>query len=160
MHHDITTSFVHNNTLFRYVYRNRYSVAIIEHKGEYHCTIYFKIAVVNIVLCIAVPYCCFIILYLSQVYLLHPNYYTVSILTPVFTINLSLLRALCYYTVSILTVCLFYWLTNTKVRYTVPPLRHIVCRLRIHSTLDCFNNHSHFIFLTNKHKGECDLNFD
>ena len=96
IHHDITTSFVHINTRFLYFYSNRYSVAINEHKGEYHCTIYFQIAVVNIVSCIAVPYCCFIILYLSQVYLLHPNYYTVSMLTSIFTINLSLLRALHY----------------------------------------------------------------
>ena len=64
--------------------------------GEYHCTIYFKIAVVNIVLCIAVPYCCFIILYLSQVYRLHPNYYTVWILT-----HIS-----------------FFWQTNKKVTAT------------------------------------------
>ena len=81
IHHNITMSFVHINTLFCYVYSNHYSVAIIEHKVEYHCTIYFKITVVNIVSCIAVLYCCFIVLYLSQVYLLHPNYYTVSILT-------------------------------------------------------------------------------
>ena len=120
-----------------------------EHKGEYHCTIYFKIAVVNIVLCIAVPYCCFILLYLSQVYLLHLNCYTVSILTPIFTINLSLLRALHYYTVSIFTVCSFSRFTNTKVRYTVPPFRHIVCHLRIHSTLASFLNdtprHNHVL---------------
>ena len=100
--HDITTSFVYINTRFIYVYINRYIVAINEHKGEYHCTIYFKIAVVNIVSCIAVTYCCFIILYLSQIYLLHTNHYTVSKLTSIFTINLSLLRALHYYTVSIL----------------------------------------------------------
>ena len=86
---------------------------------------------------------------ISQVYLLHPNYYTVSILTPIFTINLSLFRALHYYTVSIFTVCSFSWLTNTKVRYTITPFRHIVCHLLIHSTLASFLNdtpgHNHVL---------------
>ena len=142
-------SFVHISTHFLYFYSNRYSVAINEHKGEYHCTIYFKIAVVNIVLCISVPYCCFIILYLSQVYLLHPNYYIVSILTPIFTINLSLLWALHYYTISIFTVCSLSRLTNTKVRYTVQLFCHIVCRLHIHITLASFftdtRRHNHVL---------------
>ena len=44
---------------------------------------YFKIAVVIIVLCIVAPYCCSLFLYLSKVYPLHPNYYTVSILKPI-----------------------------------------------------------------------------
>ena len=62
IHHDITTSIVNINTHFLYFYSNHYSVLINEHKGEYHCTIYFKITVVDTVLCIAVTYCCFIIL--------------------------------------------------------------------------------------------------
>ena len=41
-----------------YVHINRCSVAINKYKGWYHCTIYFKIAVVIIVLCRAVPYFC------------------------------------------------------------------------------------------------------
>ena len=57
------TSFVCINTLFIYFYTNRFSVAINKHKGEYYCTIYFKIAVVNIVSSSALPYCCFIIWY-------------------------------------------------------------------------------------------------
>ena len=74
IHHKITMPFVLNNTLFCYVNGNRYSVAIIKHKCEYHCTMYFNITVVNIVSCIAVPFCCFIIWFLSQVYLLHQNH--------------------------------------------------------------------------------------
>ena len=75
IHHDITTSYVHINTLFRYVYSNRYSVAIKEHKCDYYCTIYFKIAVVNIVLCIAVPYCC------SLFYIYHKFIFSIEIIT-------------------------------------------------------------------------------
>ena len=56
IHHDITTSFFRINTRFLYLYSNRFSVAIDKHKGEYYCNIYFKIAVVNIVSCIDVPY--------------------------------------------------------------------------------------------------------
>ena len=46
--------------------------------------------------------------------------------------------------------CLFISrLTNTKVSYTVPPFRHIVCRLRIHITLASFSTdtprHNHVL---------------
>ena len=54
-HNHIVCTYYHT---ILYVTRNRCSVAINEYKGEYHRTIYFKIAVVIIVLCRAVPYCC------------------------------------------------------------------------------------------------------
>ena len=84
--------------LSAWIFRYHYSVAFNEHKGEYHCTIYFIIAAVNIVSSLTVPY------YFSLFHIYHKVIFCVriialfSILTHIFTNFLSLLQALHYYT--------------------------------------------------------------
>ena len=72
-----------------YVTSNHCIIAINEYKGDYHLIIYFKIAVCDY----RVEYRCylllFIVLYLSNFYLLQLNYYTVLIFTPISFLRLT-----------------------------------------------------------------------
>ena len=65
-----------------YVTSNHCIVAINEYKGEYNLIIYFIIAVVIIVSSTTVTSCCSLF-YIYQNFLLHQNYYTVLLFTPI-----------------------------------------------------------------------------